>query len=103
MMRNRNLLLINRFSIRRRRGRKMRSTFMGLETAKRGMYAQQSAIYVTGHNIANANTPGYTRQRVNFKPSEPFPGASMNRPQIPGQLGTGVEDDSIQRIREKFI
>src|SRR5699024_6383067 len=47
--------------------------------------------------------PGYTRQRVNFKPSEPFPGASMNRPQIPGQLGTGVEDDSIQRIREKFI
>ena len=81
----------------------MRSTFMGLETAKRGMYAQQSAIYVTGHNIANANTPGYTRQRVNFKPSEPFPGASMNRPQIPGQVGTGVEDDSIQRIREKFI
>lgn len=81
----------------------MRSTFMGLETAKRGMYAQQSAIYVTGHNIANKNTPGYTRQRVNFVQTEPYPGASMNRPQIPGQLGTGVTDGSIQRIRESFI
>src|SRR6185312_11149905 len=81
----------------------MRSTFMGLETAKRGMYAQQSAIYVTGHNIANKNTPGYTRQRVNFVPTEPFPTASMNRPQIPGQLGTGVKDGTIQRIRESFV
>lgn len=81
----------------------MRSTFMGLETAKRGMYAQQSAIYVTGHNIANKNTPGYTRQRVNFEQTQPFPAASMNRPQIPGQLGTGVKDGTIQRIRESFI
>ncbi|MEK3888041.1 flagellar hook-associated protein FlgK [Bacillus sp. FSL K6-3431] len=81
----------------------MRSTFMGLETAKRGMYAQQSAIYVTGNNIANKNTPGYTRQRVNFVQTEPYPAASMNRPQIPGQLGTGVTDGSIQRIRESFI
>ncbi len=42
----------------------MRSTFMGLETAKSGMYSQQSAIYVTGHNIANKNTPGYSRANV---------------------------------------
>lgn len=81
----------------------MRSTFMGLETAKRGMYAQQSAIYVTGHNIANKNTPGYTRQRVNFETSTPYPAASMNRPQIPGQLGTGVQDGTIQRIRDGFV
>lgn len=81
----------------------MRSTFMGLETAKRGMYTQQSAIYVTGHNIANKNTPGYTRQRVNFEPTTPFPGASMNRPQIPGHLGTGVQDGSIERVRNAFI
>ncbi|MBS4223193.1 flagellar hook-associated protein FlgK [Lederbergia citrea] len=81
----------------------MRSTFMGLETAKRGMYTQQSAIYVTGHNIANANTPGYTRQRVNFEQTTPYPAASMNRPQIPGQLGTGVKDGTIQRIRDTFV
>ncbi|MBS4200397.1 flagellar hook-associated protein FlgK [Bacillus sp. FJAT-49732] len=81
----------------------MRSTFMGLETSKRGMYTQQSAIYVTGHNIANANTPGYTRQRVNFEQTTPYPAASLNRPQIPGQLGTGVKDGTIERIRDRFV
>ncbi|RLQ96792.1 flagellar hook-associated protein FlgK [Falsibacillus albus] len=81
----------------------MTSTFMGLETARRGMMTQQSALYVTGHNIANANTPGYTRQRVNFTQTEPYPAAAMNRPQIPGQMGTGVEAGSIQRIREGFL
>jgi flagellar hook-associated protein 1 len=81
----------------------MRSTFHGLEVAKRGMFTQQSALYVTGHNIANANTPGYSRQRVNFEQTEPYPPASMNRPQIPGQMGTGVEAGSIERVRESFL
>jgi flagellar hook-associated protein 1 len=81
----------------------MRSTFMGLEIARRGMFTQQSALYTTGHNIANANTPGYSRQRVNFEQTEPYPAASMNRPQIPGQMGTGVKAGSVQRIRESFL
>lgn len=81
----------------------MRSTFHGLETARRGMFTQQTALQTTGNNIANANTPGYSRQRVNFSQTEPYPAASMNRPQIPGQLGTGVEAGSIQRVREGFL
>lgn len=81
----------------------MRSTFMGLETARRGMFTQQSALHTTGHNIANANTPGYTRQRVNFAQTEPYPAASINRPNIPGQVGTGVKADAVQRIREGFL
>ncbi|MCI1592498.1 flagellar hook-associated protein FlgK [Heyndrickxia oleronia] len=81
----------------------MFSTFHGLETAKRGMNTQQSALYVTGQNISNANTLGYTRQRVNFEASPAYPAASMNRPQIPGQMGTGVQAGSIQRVRESFI
>lgn len=81
----------------------MRSTFHGLEVAKRGMFTQQSAISTTGHNISNANTPGYTRQRVNFQQTEPYPAPGMNRPQIPGQMGTGVEAGSIQRVRESFL
>lgn len=81
----------------------MVSTFHGLETAKRGMTAQQLALYTTGHNIANANTPGYTRQRVSFSTGEPFPGTGLNRPQIPGQLGTGVQPGTIERIREEFL
>ncbi|MEN8701708.1 flagellar hook-associated protein FlgK [Bacillus infantis] len=81
----------------------MVSTFHGLETAKRGMFTQQSALFVTGHNIANANTPGYSRQRVNFVQTDAFPTASMNRAQIPGQLGTGVKAGAIERIRESFL
>jgi len=81
----------------------MRSTFHGLETVKRGMFTQQSALYTTGHNIANANTPGYSRQRVNFVQTNAYPSPSMNMPQLPGQLGTGVTAGSIQRVRENFL
>ena len=81
----------------------MVSTFHGLETARRGMTTQQSALYTTGHNIANANTPGYTRQRVNFVQSNPFPSPGLNAERMPGQLGTGVEAGTIQRVRESFL
>lgn len=49
----------------------MRSTFMGLEASKRGLFTQQSALYTTGHNISNANTEGYSRQRVNMQTTLP--------------------------------
>ncbi len=47
----------------------MGSTFQGLEIARSALYAQQTALYTTSNNIANANTEGYTRQRVNFDKS----------------------------------
>lgn len=82
----------------------MRSTFMGLETARRGMTTHQHALETTGHNISNANTPGYTRQRVNFTATEAYPGGhAVNRPELPGQLGTGVKAGSVQRVRESFL
>lgn len=79
------------------------STFHGLEMAKQALFAQQSALYTTGHNIANANTPGYTRQRVNFETTSPFPTVSRNRPEIPGQIGTGVQAGSVQRVRNEYL
>jgi flagellar hook-associated protein 1 FlgK len=81
----------------------MRSTFHSLEVAKRGLYAQQTAISTTGHNISNANTKGYSRQRVNFTASTPIEAPGMNRSVAPGQLGTGVSYDSIKRVRESFL
>ncbi|THE12342.1 flagellar hook-associated protein FlgK [Bacillus timonensis] len=81
----------------------MVSTFHGLETARRGMVTQQSALYTTGHNIANASTPGYTRQRVNFTQTNPYPSPGLNTAKIPGQVGTGVEAGTIQRVRESFL
>lgn len=81
----------------------MRSTFMGLEASKRGLFTQQSALYTTGHNISNANTPGYSRQRVNMQPTAGYPGIGLNTPQMPGFIGTGVEAGSVQRVRDAFI
>ncbi|QBK25340.1 flagellar hook-associated protein FlgK [Ureibacillus thermophilus] len=81
----------------------MRSTFMGLEANKRGLFTQQSALYTTGHNIANANTEGYSRQRVNMSPTLGYPGAGLNAPMTAGYIGTGVKTDSVQRIRNEFI
>lgn len=76
---------------------------MGLETSKRGLQTQQSALYTTGHNIDNANTLGYTRQRVNMRATAGFPGVGLNAGTMPGFLGTGVEAGSIQRIRDSFV
>lgn len=76
---------------------------MGLETNKRGLYTQQSALYTTGHNISNANTDGYSRQRVNMQATAGYPGVGLNSGTMPGFIGTGVEAGSIQRIRDSFV
>ncbi|ATP39067.1 flagellar hook-associated protein FlgK [Solibacillus sp. R5-41] len=81
----------------------MRSTFMGLEASKRGLHTQQSALYTTGHNISNANTLGYTRQRVNMETTPGFPGSGLNTGKTAGHIGTGVQAHSVQRMRDEFI
>ena len=81
----------------------MGSTFGGLEIGKKSLIAHQVALDVTGHNIANANTEGYSRQKVNMQPDNPqyYPG--FNAPAAAGQIGTGVMVESIERIRNSFI
>ena len=67
-----------------------------LNIGKGALLTQQKAIDVTGHNIANVNTPGYSRQRVNMETNTPIPFA-------PGQMGTGVNAVEIQRIYDSFL
>jgi flagellar hook-associated protein 1 FlgK len=81
----------------------MRSTFHGIETMKRSLFTQQTALQTTGHNIANASTAGYSRQRVNMNASKPMEAPGMMRSTSTGQLGTGVESGSITRIRAGFL
>jgi flagellar hook-associated protein 1 FlgK len=66
-----------------------------LGTAASGLQVFQRALSVTGHNINNANTDGYTRQRVELgtKPAT-FTGA--------GFIGNGVQIESIRRIFDQF-
>ncbi|GGH76704.1 flagellar hook-associated protein 1 FlgK [Pullulanibacillus pueri] len=81
----------------------MTSTFSSLETVRRALATSQSAIQTTGHNVANADTDGYSRQRVNLQATTPYPSVGMNSPMIPGQIGTGVEAGSVDRIRDEFV
>lgn len=78
-------------------------TFHGLQLAKQALYAQQAALYTTGHNIANVNTKGYSRQRVNFQTTPAIPVPSRVMGHNSGQIGTGVEIGTVQRIRNQFL
>lgn len=61
-----------------------------------GLLTAQRAMETIGHNIANANTPGYSRQRVSITPNEPNMG-------VYGPVGSGVDIDSIQRIKDELL
>ncbi|MCP4689702.1 MAG: flagellar hook-associated protein FlgK [Desulfobacterales bacterium] len=67
-----------------------------LNTAKQALFVQQKAISVTGHNLANVNTPGFSRQRLNIS-------ASMPLTIKPGQMGSGVQANEVQRVYDRFI
>ncbi|SDX28323.1 flagellar hook-associated protein FlgK [Paenibacillus sp. CF384] len=81
----------------------MTSTFHSIETAKRSLFAQQTTINTIGHNISNANTEGYSRQRVTMTATRPMEAYGMSRSTAAGQLGTGVEATAINRIRTAFL
>jgi|SRR5690554_158708 len=81
----------------------MRSTFGGIETALRAIRAQRLALDLTGHNIANTDTPGYSRQVARTSATAPYAVPTMNRNTIAGQIGTGVETDQIERMRDEFL
>lgn len=81
----------------------MTSTFHGLETVRRNLFAQRSVMDTIGHNIANSNTEGYSRQRVNLVASRPMETPALMSSTTVGQMGTGVEAQSIARVREKFL
>ena len=68
-----------------------------LDVGRTALATQQKAIAVTGNNIANVNTPGYSRQRVNMEQNEPVRSDG-------GQMGTGVRANrQVQRIYDQFI
>lgn len=81
----------------------MRSTFGGLESGLRALRAQQLALELTGHNIANADTEGYSRQVAVLTASDPYTVPTMNRLTFAGQIGTGVEVSRIRRMRDEFL
>ena len=79
-------------------------SYSGLNTALSGLEAAQAAINTTGQNIANANTPGYTRQQVNLTERNPLTIQSLSSVTGAGsQLGQGVDITTISRVRDQFL
>ncbi|MBI4911403.1 MAG: flagellar hook-associated protein FlgK [Acidobacteria bacterium] len=68
----------------------------GLNVGLSGLKAAQNGLNVVGHNIANVNTPGYSRQRV---------GLSATPNQLFGNLfyGSGATATNVEGIRDRFL
>ncbi len=69
---------------------------VGFEIGKRALLAQQYSLNLTGHNISNVNTPGFTRQQSVMTSTQPFSAAN-------GIFGTGVEVVSVRQLRSIFL
>jgi flagellar hook-associated protein 1 FlgK len=76
---------------------------MGIEIGKRGVHAHQQALNVTGHNLTNASTEGYSRQRIEMSAFDPIYLPGLNREETPGQIGQGTVVERIQRVRDQLL
>ncbi len=74
----------------------MAGLFQTLELGKRALLTHQVSLQTTGHNIANVNTPGYTRQRVSIS-------ATLPEYNTKGMIGTGVQANDITAVRDLFL
>ncbi len=81
----------------------MQSTFAGIEIGKRGLVAHQQGLITTGHNLTNASTEGYSRQRVHLGTVEPIYAPQLNREETPGQIGQGVQVSRIERVKDELL
>ncbi|WP_315438734.1 flagellar hook-associated protein FlgK [uncultured Selenomonas sp.] len=77
----------------------MRSTFAGLNTMVRGIQNNQLSLDTTGHNITNASTEGYSRQRVDSAATN-----YQERPSLYGNVyvGGGVDVVALNRARNIY-
>lgn len=75
----------------------MSGIFGTLNTATKGLLAQQTALHTASHNISNANTEGFSRQRVQMQADLSYTLAGV------GQLGTGVKMESVVRMVDDYV
>lgn len=77
------------------------SSFASLGTALSSLYAQRHALDVTGQNVANANTEGYSRQRVRMEAMGGVSGAQVFSRRTSPDGGVRVVD--FERVRDTFL
>lgn len=74
-----------------------------LRVAYNGLMAAQVGMDVVNHNISNANTEGYSRQRVTFTANTPYTNPNTQQTLAGGQIGQGVQLQGITRIHNTFF
>ncbi|SMC17945.1 flagellar hook-associated protein 1 FlgK [Clostridium acidisoli DSM 12555] len=79
----------------------MGGLFSTLNTGNLGLQAQQAALNVTSHNVANANTDGYTRERADLAAVGSTNVSIDDSSRI--KIGTGVTITDITRIRDTLL
>jgi flagellar hook-associated protein 1 FlgK len=81
----------------------MTSPFFGINIGASALRTAQTLVDIANQNIANANTPGYSRQTGKVGAMAPYPVPAFNAGGNPGQLGTGVQITEVNRARDTFI
>ena len=81
----------------------MGGLFGAIRSAGLALQAQEQAMSVTANNVANAQTPGYSRERADLAPAPALPPPGLDMPATPGQLGTGVVVTGISRADSPFL
>jgi len=81
----------------------MRSAFHGLEIARKGLRAAQVNLELSAHNIANANTEGFTRQQAIQKAIAPSMSVGLFETTAATRIGGGVDIQEIRQIRDGFL
>lgn len=81
----------------------MSSPFFGIDIGASALRAAQQLLDTAAHNVANASTPGYSRQQVSLVASPPYTYPAFNRSGLPGQIGSGVTVAAITRVRDNFL
>ena len=76
---------------------------LGLDTAVKALRAHQLAVDVASHNIANANSPGFSRQRVLLRPLGIDGSDHFTRDALLGRTGFGVDASDVNRVRDIFL
>ena len=80
----------------------LRPTFMGFETMRKSISAAQKALDITGNNIANVSTVGYSRQRLDLV-SINTPGGGLRYQTSVSLSGQGVTSPGVTQIRDSFL
>jgi len=81
----------------------MAGSFGGIEIGKRSLMTHSLQIQTAGHNISNADTEGYTRQRVNVRAFDPLYRPDLERAETAGQIGQGTQAESVKRLRDELL